>query len=115
MAANVYYSGPGQIDVAASIDTLDEETVDEMLYDEQNASLFLDRVSAATIQHPLFHIVYDLAAAKMISVDREIGIAVLMSYDYLAYFYPCLVEFTHSPETFTETSTTYQLLLRSIQ
>lgn len=72
-------------------ETLDEETLDELCYDESCASAIMDKWYADTATNPQFQKLYDLAAAKMISTDREIGLAVLLSYDYLQAFYPYLM------------------------
>ena len=72
-------------------ETLDEETLDELCYDESCASAIMDKWYADTASNPQFQKLYDLAAAKMISTDREIGLAVLLSYDYLQVFYPYLM------------------------
>ena len=86
---------------------LDDETLDELHYDETIVSQFLDTVFANTKTNPLFHALYDLAAAKMISMDREIGLAVLFSYDYFGAFYPCYCEYMENPTTFSETNPLY--------
>ncbi len=86
---------------------LDDETLDEQHYDETTVSTFLDTVFENTKTNPLFHVLYDLAAAKMISMDREIGLAVLFSYDYLSAFYPCYCEYIEHPTTFSETNPLY--------
>jgi hypothetical protein len=86
---------------------LDEETLDELHYDESTVSGFLDTVFANTKTNPLFQTLYDLAAAKMISIDREIGLAVLFSYDYFGAFYPCYCEYLRNPKTFSKTNPLY--------
>ena len=85
-------------------DEIDEETGDEQYYDEKYMTTFLDKVYANTKDHPLFKELYAIAAGKMISLDPEIGLAVLLSYDYLAHFYRCLVEYENNPSGFTETN-----------
>ena len=86
---------------------LDDETLDELHYDETTVSQFLDTVFANTKINPLFHALYDLAAAKMISTDREIGLAVLFSYDYFGAFYPCYCEYMKHSNTFSVTNPHY--------
>ena len=86
---------------------LDDETLDELHYDETTVSQFLDTVFANTKINPLFHVLYDLAAAKMISTDREIGLAVLFSYDYFGAFYSCYCEYIKIPNTFSKTNPHY--------
>ena len=91
---------------------MDDVTADELDYDETYMSTFLDTVYAETRDHPLFRNLYEFAAARMFSTDHEIGLAVLMSYDFLYRFYPCLVLFQRSPESFTETSSEYLDVIR---
>ena len=85
----------------------DDETLDEQHYDESAVSRFLDTVFENTKTNPLFTTLYDLAAAKMLSMDREIGLAVLFSYDYLGAFYPCYCEYIQQPTTFSKTHPLY--------
>jgi hypothetical protein len=85
----------------------DDETLDEQHYDESAVSRFLDTVFENTKINPLFTALYDLAAAKMLSMDREIGLTVLFSYDYLAAFYPCYCEYVQHPTTFSKTHPLY--------
>lgn len=94
---------------------LDDETLDEYNYDEHSVSVFIDRVSALTIHNPLFQTLYDYAAAKMFSTDREIGITILLSYDYLALFYPLLRLYEQSPEFIQSTHEYYTRLLFAIK
>ena len=94
---------------------LDDETLDEYNYDEPSVSAFIDRVSALTIQHPLFQTLYDVAAAKMFSTDREIGITILLSYDYLTMYYPLLCFYEQSPEMVQPTHEYYTRLLVGLE
>ena len=74
-------------------ETLDPETHDEMSYDSDAANKTMDYVFSCTQDVSEFHDLYMKAAAKMLSEDPTIGIAILFSYDYLYYFHVCLVEF----------------------
>ena len=60
---------------------IDDETLDENDYDEDSVSAFLDNIYEKTKTEPLFHTLYDAAASKMSSEDREIGLTILLSYD----------------------------------
>ena len=93
---------------------IDDETLDENDYDEDSVSAFLDNIYEKTKTEPLFHTLYDAAAAKMISEDREIGLTILLSYDYLWAFYPCFCDYTQHPETFSETNDWYTVLLKKL-
>jgi hypothetical protein len=81
----------------------DKETLDESTYDESAVGAFLDTIYEHTRNHPLFQQAYLAAAAKMITEDPQIGLAILMSYDYLWAFYPCYCAYRENPETFSET------------
>jgi hypothetical protein len=90
----------------------DEETIDEMSYDESAISKRLDSIYDKTKTHPLFKTIYQNAAAKMISMDNEIGLAVCISYDYFKYFHACLNLFYQEPTAFTESSQEYQTMIQ---
>ena len=77
-----------------SIDSsIDDESRDELEYDEQAMSSALDRIYAKTKDHSLFQQIYEKAAGCMLSTNPEIGLAVLCSYDYLDVFIPCYREY----------------------
>lgn len=82
------------------LDYDDEETGDEQYYDETYMTRFLDDTYALTREHPIFKELYEIAAGKMLSLNPEIGLAVLMSYDYLYFFYGCLLDYKSSPDSF---------------
>ena len=86
---------------------IDDETLDEQHYDDDTVSRFMDTVYHSTQHSSLLQHLYDSAAAKMISTNREIGLAVLFSYDYMSAFYTCYCEYISSPETFSETTQSY--------
>ena len=75
------------------IPDLDDETRDEISYDEAAASKKMDYILILTSNIPIFQNMYNLAAGKMFSVDPEIGLAVLLSYDYFQLFNDCFVDF----------------------
>lgn len=93
---------------------LDEETQDEMLYDSDTATKFMNYIYSITRDHFDFQDLYELAAAKMISTDHEIGLSVLCSYDYLKYFYPCLCTFIETPAAFNDTNKSYLKLKNAL-
>jgi hypothetical protein len=86
---------------------IDDETLDETHYDETIVAAFLDEIFQKTRDSPIFQSLYDLAAAKMFSTDREIGLAVLFSYDFFDAFYACFCEYVAHPDIFSEKSETY--------
>lgn len=82
-----------KIDTIELVDDLDAESRDELLFDEETMSKSMDVLCEQTNDDPCFQELYDLGAARFFSTDRGIGIAVLMSYDYLCFFHDCLVRF----------------------
>jgi hypothetical protein len=94
---------------------IDEETLDELNYDESKVAIFMDTIFEKTKTSVLFQTLYDLAAAKMISIDREIGLAILCSYDYLSAFYDCYLEYVLFQETFSENTPSYQTIKSMLQ
>jgi hypothetical protein len=92
----------------------DDETLDELCYDEESMTKILDAIYEKTKAHRLFKKIYETAAAKMISLDPEIGLAVIMSYDYFSGFYACLDEFYKSPDEFNENTPAYIGLMKKL-
>ena len=78
-------------------------------------SLYLDSVYAKTQHHSLFQRLYSLSAALMLSLDPEIGLAVLFSYDYFASFYLCYQSFLLDPSSFSENNQFYASLLHRLE
>jgi hypothetical protein len=94
-----------------SLVELDEETMDEQDFDMEAASKTVDLIWEQTKSHVLFAKLYEKAAAIMISEDREIGLAIMVSYDYLDVFHPCFCEFMRDPVFFSETNVFYLAVL----
>lgn len=92
----------------------DEETIDEMSYDDESASKVMDEIYESTRQNVLFDKIYLSAAAKMMSLDPEIGLAVCMSYDYFKGFCECLNLYRKTPAQFTEDSATYKSMIAKL-
>ena len=76
-----------------ALDDIDEETRDELTYDEDAISAGMDKLYDFTKDNELFNELYELAAGRMLSTDKYIGQAVLLSYDYLFLFHQCLGSF----------------------
>jgi hypothetical protein len=72
---------------------IDDESKDEYEYDEKATCEALEWIERNTKNSPVFQELYLLAAARMFSIDADIGITILLSYDYLFYFHPILSEF----------------------
>jgi len=67
-----------------------------------SASKAMDFVYDQTKENLFFQKLYDSAAGKMLSQDREIGLAVLYSYDYMLLFHNCFVEYYRNPLEFND-------------
>jgi hypothetical protein len=93
---------------------IDDETLDEMNYDEMTISKTMDLLYQFTQENEMFQKLYDLAAARMISTDRLIGQAVLFSYDYLPLFHQCLASFFNDEEPFDNNNTYYLELSKKL-
>lgn len=94
---------------------LDEITEDEMSYDDSSAQVVMDFILKTTDNNPLFTQAFELGAAKMISMDKEIGLTILMSYDFLHFFHVCFIDFLENPETFQETTESYVALIKKLK
>ena len=86
---------------------LDDETLDEQDYDNDNASKMLDYIYSITKSNQVFKELYEYAAATMLSQDFEIGLAVLFSYDYFILFHPCLCTFILDSSKWTDTNQSF--------
>ncbi len=86
---------------------IDEESTDELLYDENTINVTMDILYSKTQSIPHFQSLYDLAAAKMISTDRSIGFAMLFSYNYFFFFHVTLRDFLSNPSVFNESYTSF--------
>ena len=74
----------------------DPVTRDELLYESDAMTKGLDNIYERTKDVPEFKKIYEIAAGFMFSVDPNIGLAVIFSYDYFRLFHPCLVDFLRS-------------------
>ena len=74
-------------------DDLDEETKDELLFDNNAMSLTMDYIYDKTKDNDFFKEIYLLGAGKMFSTDQNIGLAILFSYDFFDMFHLCLQDF----------------------
>jgi len=94
---------------------IDEITCDEQDYDVDATSQKLDFILEQTGGNPWFQELYDIAASKMISTDRNIGLSVLFSYDYLVYFHKCLCSFFDDPDGFNDSNVAFVALKKKIE
>tara|TARA_Y100000389_G_C17436672_1_gene505968 strand:- start:1043 stop:1438 length:396 start_codon:yes stop_codon:yes gene_type:complete len=72
---------------------IDNESKDELFYDTKTMSEFIDFILNETKQNKLFLQLYIKTAGQMFSNSPEIGLTILLSYDYLFDFHLCLVDF----------------------
>ena len=91
---------------------LDEETKDELLFDNEAISKTMDFIYEKTHNNILFKELYSIAASKMFSEDLQIGLAVLFSYDFFDKFHLCLIEFFNND--FSNENTQYLILKNKI-
>jgi hypothetical protein len=83
-------------------DPIDNETLDEQNYDDLQTTVMLDYIYAVTKDNLCFQKLYDYAAATMFSQDREIGLAVMFSFDYFIFFHPCICSYLKMPHRMSE-------------
>lgn len=79
------------------INDIDPLTLDEFMIDMTVMENALQKLYAVTCSNPQFCELYDLAAAKMFSMNREIGQSILYCYDYVYLFHPLMCLFLESP------------------
>jgi len=91
-----------------------EETIDEYTLDMDAMKTYLDTLYQNTKDRAEFKTLYAHAAALMFSTNPEIGLAVLMSYDYLAWFFLCYQNFMRNPAEFSEAEEYYCKLMTRI-
>lgn len=75
-----------------------EETIDEYNYDGAAVAKYLDNVYDLTKDRKEFQRLYIAAAALMFSEKPDIGLAVLFSYDYLAWFHTVYTNYLQNPD-----------------
>jgi hypothetical protein len=103
-----------KINIIKLQEELDEETEDEISYDDEAAEKTTDEIYSQTKSNALFKNIYLIAAAKFLSQDESTGLVVLLSYDFLSCFVSCLVEYLKSPIEFNEENNYYIDLLKKI-
>ena len=86
---------------------LDDITRDENNYDIDAATKSMDYIFEKTKDIAIFQTLYDLAAAKMLSTDRSIGLAILFSYDNMKAFHHCICDFIENNDTFDKNTSSY--------
>lgn len=94
---------------------MDEESADEFLYDDNAISVSMDFLYSKTWDIQLFQTLYDMAAAKMISTDRNIGFAMLFSYNYFFFFHRMLCDFLSNPSAFNAQTESYKTMMERLR
>jgi hypothetical protein len=94
---------------------LDAVTRDENNYDIDAATKSMDYIFEKTKDIELFQTLYDLAAAKMLSMDRSIGLAILFSYDNMKAFHHCICDFIENNDTFDKNTPSYITVYNTIK
>ena len=69
---------------------MDTTSGDFSEYEEEPVNLALNYLYEKTKEIAILQELYDLGAAKMMSEDREIGMTILFSYDYMLVFHALL-------------------------
>lgn len=98
-------------DISSQYDDIDDESLDELMYDNKAMNQKMDEIYQKTRDDPLWINVYELAAAKFFSTDNEIGLTVLFSYHYFQSFYDCWKSFSQTPKSWSKTNEYYEKLL----
>lgn len=88
----------------------DEETEDELMFDDVAMSTGMTNIIEKTVGNRLFDELYSLAAAQMISLDKETGLCILLSYDYFFDFLNVWNVYLENPNEFSEKNTYFILL-----
>jgi len=95
-------------------DDIDDESRDELLYDDSSISTGLDYIFDATKDVPAFSELFLVGAGRMLSNNKEIGLAVVFSYDYFELFHLCLRDYFADPSAFTAKNENYVKLWNKI-
>ena len=96
------------------MEDLDEETMDELLYDANAMDIGMTYILEKTKNQSEFHELYEIGAARMFSTNTDIGLAVLLSYDYFELFHLCFHDFLQCPEQFNHENANYKKLKNKI-
>jgi hypothetical protein len=94
---------------------IDEESYDEFMFEPECITKTMDVIYEKTKNLILFQVLYDLAAAKMFSIDPSVGLCILFSYDYLYLFHACLCIFYFQNEDFNENCPYYIQLKEKLE
>ena len=76
----------------ADFDTFEDETKDELIFDEPRVNHIMGEILAATMFAEPFRELYRKAAALVISESPDIGLAILMAFHFFQEFHAVLAE-----------------------
>jgi hypothetical protein len=93
-------------------DLADEESRDELNYDEDTLAVAMNTIYEKTVGNDTFSELYLLGAAKMISTSKDIGMVVLLSYDFFSLFHLCLAHFMRTGDLISTDSVYLDLKAR---
>ena len=88
----------------------DDETYDELLFDESAVNRSMTNIIEKTKGNLLFDELYDLASAKMFSTNKETGLCILLSYDFFSDFFHLWNSYIENPNIFSKTKDYYIFL-----
>ena len=91
-------------------DTIDDITRDELNYDEKTMNIWIKWISQETKTCYELQELYKLASATMISLDGEIGLAILFSYDYFKDFHIVLCNYFQNKNIDLDMISSYERL-----
>lgn len=77
---------------------VEEETIDEMVFDNEATKELLEKIYSLTRSNKSFITMYTKAAARMFSEDPEIGLVILLTYDHFWLFKQVYEEYLKLPE-----------------
>jgi len=93
---------------------LDDETKDELIYEDSAISNGMDYIYNATKDNNEFKQLYLNAATLMFSQNPDIGLSILFAYDYFLDFHTCLRVFFDNPSGFSESTPEFKKLNKMI-
>lgn len=88
-------------------DVMDDESRDELFYDNHAVTNCLTFILNKTQNNPLFKEIYLITAGRVLSNDLGIGLTILFSYDNFKSFHLLLRDFFHEPSSFNENTLSY--------
>jgi|688.fasta_scaffold1173736_2 hypothetical protein len=89
---------------------MDEESKDELTFDENQMEKGMDFLYEITKDQPLFFDLYTLAAGCMFSTDPKIGQVVICSYDTLLHYHTIVWFFLHGGFSAVKSCPAYEKL-----